>query len=115
MRAPAVPSGAQKVEASGTVMEANLTGLEYETTYKYVAYVTTSEGETFYGEEKMFVTGENPDGIENLTPTLSKGEGAKGIYDLTGRKVSENSQFTMHSSQFKKGIYIVNGKKVLIK
>ena len=112
-KAPAIPSGAQKVEASGTVMEANLTGLEYETTYKYVAYVTTSEGETFYGEEKRFVTGENPDGIENLTPTLSKGEGAKGVYDLSGRKVSDNSQFTMHSSQFKKGIYIVNGKKFL--
>jgi len=42
-------------------------------------------------------------GIENLTPTLSQGEGA--IYDLQGRKVAQPT----------KGLYIVNGKKVIIK
>ena len=60
----------------------------------------------------------NPDGIESLTPTLSKGEGV--IYDLSGRRVNsnsknQNSKFKDSSmfNELKKGIYIVNGKKVL--
>ena len=126
-KAPAIPSGAQKVKASGTVMEANLTNLDYETTYKYVAYVTTSEGETFYGEEKTFTTGENPDGIDNLSPALSKGEGVKGVYDLSGRRINVNDRsategdaclsknVTVNNLRLKKGIYIVNGRKVMIK
>ncbi len=44
-------------------------------------------------------------GIENLTPALSQGEGAR--YDLQGRKVSKD--------QMKKGIYILNGKKIVVK
>jgi len=42
-------------------------------------------------------------GIENLTPTLSQGEGA--IYDLQGCRVAAPQ----------KGLYIVNGKKVIMK
>ena len=50
---------------------------------------------------------------DGLTPTLSQGEGA--IYDLSGRKVQDDSSlFTLHSS-LKRGVYIVNGKKVLVK
>ena len=41
--------------------------------------------------------------INNLTPSLSKGEGE--YYDLQGRKVAQPT----------KGLYIVNGKKVVIK
>jgi len=41
--------------------------------------------------------------INNLTPSLSKGEGE--FYDLQGRKVAQPT----------KGLYIVNGKKVVIK
>lgn len=41
-------------------------------------------------------------GIKNLTPALSKGEGA--VYDLQGRQVAQPT----------KGLYIVNGKKVLV-
>ena len=41
--------------------------------------------------------------INNLTPSLSKGEGA--FYDLQGRKVAQPT----------KGLYIVNGKKVIVK
>jgi hypothetical protein len=116
-KAPAIPSGAQKVEASGTVMEANLTGLEYETTYSYVAYVTTSEGETFYGEEKMFTTGENPDGIEAIENGQWTIDNAKGVYDLSGRRMNVNdnlnSKCKIQNSKLRKGIYIVNGKKLL--
>ncbi len=43
-------------------------------------------------------------GIENLTPTLSQGEGA--VYDLTGRKVQ---------GELKRGVYIINGNKVMVK
>lgn len=42
-------------------------------------------------------------GIQNLTPTLSEGEGA--VYDLQGRRVALPT----------KGLYIVNGKKVIVK
>ena len=46
-------------------------------------------------------TGEVADGIESVVVENN----AKGIYDLTGRKVANPT----------KGIYIVNGKKVLVK
>ena len=42
-------------------------------------------------------------GIEDLTPALSKGEGA--VYNLAGQRVAQPT----------KGLYIVNGKKVIIK
>ena len=42
-------------------------------------------------------------GIDNLTPTLSKGEGV--YFDLQGRRVAQPT----------KGLYIVNGKVVVIK
>ena len=42
-------------------------------------------------------------GIENLTPTLSEGEGV--VYNLRGQRVNAPT----------KGLYIVNGKKVVIK
>ncbi len=42
-------------------------------------------------------------GIKNLTPALSKGEGA--VYDLQGRQVAQPT----------KGLYIMNGRKVIIK
>jgi len=43
------------------------------------------------------------DGIEELTPTLSKKEGE--VYDLSGRKVQNPS----------KGVFIKNGRKMLVK
>ena len=57
----AVPSNAKTVEATGNIMSAEFTDLEYETEYHFVAFVTTSENETFYGEERIFVTDERPD------------------------------------------------------
>lgn len=56
-KAPAFPADVITVEATGQQkMSANLTGLEYNSTYHYVAFATTSAGETFYGEEQMFTT-----------------------------------------------------------
>ena len=55
-----IPSGAKTVEAEGRVMSVELTGLEPNTTYSYVAFVTTTEGETFYGKQLSFTTGDDP-------------------------------------------------------
>lgn len=52
-----VPDNAMTVETTGQVMTANLQNLEYQTDYCYVAFVTTTEGETFYGEQQSFITG----------------------------------------------------------
>lgn len=84
--APSVPRDAQKVEATGTVMEAELKDLDYETEYHYVAFVTTSEGETFYGEEKTFHTGEDLTPVEGVeaesVPVLPV-----AYYNMQGRRI----------------------------
>ena len=112
---PSIPSTAQTIESTGTVMEANLTDLDYETTYHYVAYVTTSEGETFYGEEKTFTTGEAPTGVLPIDNGQWTMDNANGVYDLSGRKinVNDNHNDNLNLKQLKKGVYIVNGRKVL--
>ena len=50
-----------------------------------------------------FVFEEDPDGIESLIPTLSKGKDI--IYNVAGQRLSK----------MQKGINIVNGKKVMVK
>lgn len=85
-----VPADAMTVEASGQVMTASLTGLEYNSTYHYVAFVTTSEGDTFYGEEQVFATGEDPSGIEEVYADLSEQEPAMVVarYNIRGERIS---------------------------
>ncbi|MCH5175756.1 MAG: leucine-rich repeat domain-containing protein [Prevotellaceae bacterium] len=65
-RIASIPSDAKTIEADGQVMTANLTGLDYNATYHYLAFVTTAEGDTFYGEEQVFTTGNDPTGIEGI-------------------------------------------------
>ena len=56
-RAESVPEDAITVEATGQqTMSANLKGLEYNSTYHYIAFATTSSGETYYGDEQVFST-----------------------------------------------------------
>ena len=57
------------------------------------------------------VTGLVPTFIETVPST--KEQGSTTIYDLTGRRISDDSP--LFNSQLKKGLYIINGKKVLIK
>ena len=108
-KAASIPSDAVTVTtAKVNVMTAALEDLEYETEYCCVAFVTTSENETFYGEPQTFTTSIDPDGIKSLTPTLSKGEGE--WYDLSGRKLDKPQ----------KGINIIRyadgtSKKVLVR
>jgi hypothetical protein len=84
--APGVPSNAETVTATGVVMEASLTNLDYESSYCYVAFVKTSEGETFYGDQRQFTTGVDPDGIEG---TIADKADVKPVayYDLNGRRL----------------------------
>ena len=108
-RAPAIPKDAMTVEASGRVMEAQLTGLDYKTTYCYTAFVKTSEGETFYGETQQFTTeakagiaGDvNGDGridISDVTSVvniiLGKGIDENGMADVNGDNLVNISDVT---------------------
>ena len=91
LRVPSVPRDAMTAEGSGTVMEVELTGLDYGTTYHYAAYVTTSEGETFYGEEKTFQTGDDTTDIIDIPEQSSDAAAlpsSSAIYDLSGRRLS---------------------------
>jgi hypothetical protein len=80
-----IPANAKTVEASGQVMTANLTDLDYESDYCYVAFVTTTEGESFYGELQMFKTGEDITGIEDVT--TNQQATVVAIYNLNGRRI----------------------------
>ena len=83
-----IPVDAKTVLASGNVMTATLEDLEYETTYCYVAFVTTSEGETFFGETQFFKTNVDPDGIGGVKAAEEEvTEIAR--YDLNGRKLDK--------------------------
>ncbi len=84
--APAVPDDATTVKATGNVMQAKLKGLSFETTYCYVAYVKTSEGETFYGDERQFTTGVDTSGIDDVVAAPT-GATAVAYYDLKGRRL----------------------------
>ena len=112
---PAIPADAQTIEAEGRVMEATLSGLDYECTYSYVAFAKTEEG-TFYGDIKTFTTGPNTTGIEVVrdadSETKAVDDKVKGIYTLTGVKLSDDAAGL---KMLKRGIYIVNGRKVAVK
>ena len=100
---------AQQVEADGQVMSIELKGLDYHTTYRVVAFVTTSEGKTYYGKELLFTTGD-PTGIEETFADEPQKITEEGIYDLSGRKLE----------RMQKGINIIRKadgttKKVLVK
>ena len=107
-----IPSDAKTVLASGNVMSATLDNLDYDTEYCYVAFVTTSEGETFYGEPQSFRTSPvDPDGIKEIAESQQTTDnGQQSIYDLNGRKLDKPQ----------KGINIIRysdgtTKKVLLK
>ena len=56
----------------------------------YVAFVTTEENETFYGELQTFKTGEiDPDGIIDIDQLPSDIE--LSVYDLNGRQINNGS------------------------
>ena len=94
-----IPSNAQTVTASGQIMTATLTNLEYATNYICVAFVETSEGETFYGEPQTFRTA-NVTGIEQIqinpdathTTDNNTSESVRtivGYYNLQGQRITQ--------------------------
>ncbi len=85
-KTPAIPSDAKTIEATGTVMEANLTDLEYESTYNYVAFIRTSEGETFYGETKTFQTGKDLTPVEEI-PANDSTPRIVARYNIQGHRI----------------------------
>ena len=89
-RIASVPSDAMTVEADGQVMTANLTGLDYNSTYHYLAFVTTAEGDTYYGEEQMFSTGDDPAGIEGVQDDAAEQQPATIVarYNMNGQQIS---------------------------
>ena len=88
--AQSIPSNAKIVEASGQVMTATLSGLNYGTTYCYVAFVKTSEGETFYGEQQSFSIGEDPMGIDGIMVDASDVAPVTVVarYNLNGQQIT---------------------------
>ena len=95
MQATAIPSDAitETVDIVGSgqqLMNANLKNLDYSTTYHYVAFVTTAENETFYGEEQTFTTDVDPTGIEGVKDNTNDSKPATVVayYDLNGKKLS---------------------------
>ena len=109
MKVSGIPDNAKTVLLNGYVMTVVLEGLEYDTEYCCVAFITTSEGETFYGEEQTFTTGPiDPDGIEDVKAAKDVTEIAR--YDIQGRKLDKPQ----------KGINIIRysdgtSRKVLVK
>ena len=90
-----IPAYAQTVTASGQVMTATLTDLEYNSDYTCVAFVTTSEGETFYGEPQTFHIGDDVTGIGKVVILPSDANNAQGeativgYYNLQGQRLAE--------------------------
>lgn len=87
--APAIPGNAKTVEVSGQVMTATLTGLNYGTTYNYVAFVKTTNGETFYGEVRSFTTEPGATGIYEITDGGSSAAEVHEVarYNLNGQPI----------------------------
>ena len=109
-KAPNIPSGAKTVEGEGRVMNVDVTDLDYNSTYVFVAFATTDAGETYYGEEQSFTTGEDLTGIDELPMDNEQTVMPEGIYDLNGRRLA----------RMQKGINIVrmsdgSVKKVMVK
>ena len=114
--APKIPSGAKTVEGEGRMMNVDVVDLDYNSTYAFVAFATTDEGDTFYGEEQSFTTGASPTGIDSPVSTASEDDNIKtscrGVYTLQGVKVADEVN---QLKELPRGIYIMNGKKVAVK
>ena len=85
-----IPDNAKTVLVNGYVMTVVLEGLEFETEYCCVAFVKTTEGETFYGEPQIFRTGPaDPDGIEEVKNEELRMKDEGVWYSLDGKKLSK--------------------------
>ena len=78
------------VGAGQQLMNATLEDLDYGSTYQCVAFATTSENETFYGEVQTFTTEADPTGIEGVKEDArsSKPVTVVACYDINGKQLS---------------------------
>ena len=78
------------VGAGQQLMNAMLENLDYGSTYQCVAFATTSENETFYGEVQSFTTEADPTGIEGVKEDAgsSKPVIVVACYDINGKRLS---------------------------
>lgn len=78
------------VGAGQQLMNATLENLDYGSTYQCVAFATTSENETFYGEMQSFTTEDAPTGIEGVKEDAgsSKPVTVVACYDINGKQLS---------------------------
>ena len=87
----AVPSNALTVELSNKqqTLTTTLSNLEYDSEYCCVAFVTTTDGNTFYGEEQKFITGESPSEIECVETESDTDESLIEVarYNVNGQKI----------------------------
>ena len=79
------------VGAGQQLMNATLENLDYSSTYQCVAFATTSENETFYGEVQSFTTEAAPTGIEGVKEDAgsSKPVTVVACYDINGKRLSQ--------------------------
>ena len=84
-----VPNNAITLESSGTIMKAELRGLKYSTNYCYVAFVKTSEGETYYGKTRTFSTGIDSSGIQETTNNNVVSVQTEVWFDMRGQMLDK--------------------------
>ncbi|MBQ3606465.1 MAG: leucine-rich repeat domain-containing protein [Muribaculaceae bacterium] len=113
---PASTDDRMTVSASGISMSATLANLEYNSTYKYRAYVTTAKG-TVYGDEMEFSTGEDPSGIgyieidsDEFVVTLRENPATGTAWVKIAGAAGEEVQYTLTSMS---GAMVANGTVLL--
>ena len=81
--------GVQTITATGQRMTASISNLEYNTSYVCRSYAKTST-KTYYGEEIIFTTGDDPTGIEDLTAEQATAEPAVEVarYNINGQRIA---------------------------
>ena len=100
--APQKANGLYGIDANGKLHK----GGETATINAFHAYYQPADGQE--AAAAIGFTSETA-GISNVTTTASSA--AKGVYDLSGRRVAAN----LAAAKLAKGIYVVNGKKVAVK
>ena len=113
-----VPSDAITVEAQGQVMTASLTNLDFGATYQFLSFATTSEGETFYGELKEFVTA-SAAGDANGDGTVDKADVEEVANYIMGKAsdafnkeaADVNGDGTVNAADIVVIVNIINNKK----
>ena len=89
--ADAVTETVAIVGSGQQMMNATLNNLDYGSTYQCVAFATTSENETFYGEVQSFTTEADPTGIEGVKEDAGSSKPATVVacYDINGKRLSQ--------------------------